>query len=102
LQVIDNGKETNFKVVGGGAIQSNKEYTIKVAIDDDTAILYVDDEEVLEYTFPDGMPVGRIGFGQIGAEGEFDYFKVDAPSVVSTAVEPAGSLTTTWAHIKSK
>jgi hypothetical protein len=99
LQVAEKGAFTNFQVVGG-ELQSNKEYTIKIAIDDDTAILYVDDEEVLEYTFPDGMPIGRIGFGQLNAEGEFDYFRVDAPSVIAT--EPAGKLTTTWGGIKGE
>lgn len=99
LHVIAGGSATQLQTVGA-ALQTNNWYTMKIAIDGDTAILYADGEELLQYTFPEGMPVGRIGFGQSQANGEFDNFKVEAPSII--AVEPSGKLTTTWAYIKLK
>jgi hypothetical protein len=99
LHVVRGGSAIQLQTVGA-PVAAGQEYTMKIAIDGDTAVFYADGEEVLQYTFPEGMPVGKIGFGQSQADGEFDNFKVEA-SGIKMAVGTAESLTTTWGEIKS-
>ncbi len=55
-------------------IDSRIWYDLKVVISDDTATLYADDIEKASYTFPGGMPSGRIGLAGYDNHAHFDNF----------------------------
>ena len=101
IHFVSAGSINQLQVIGA-ALQANQWYDMKIAIDGDTVVFYADGKEEVQYTFPEGMPVGRIGFGQSQAAGEFDNFRVKAPGIDLAVAESAEKLTTTWAHIKSK
>ncbi|MFC1718296.1 family 16 glycoside hydrolase [Candidatus Poribacteria bacterium] len=76
-------------------------YTLKVVIEGDTVIGFVDDAEIVRYTFPGGLPEGKIGLGGEQSNTEFEYITIIGPRIGFEAVDMTGKLTTTWAGIKS-
>ena len=76
-------------------------FDIKVVIDGDTIIAFANEEESFQYTFPAGLPEGKIGFGGEQAWMEFDYITITGPGVGNMAVSPTDKLSTAWGKIKS-
>ena len=76
-------------------------FDVKVVIDGDTVISFVDEEEIVRYTFPAGLPEGKIGFGGEQSHVEFDHITITGPGVGDMPVSSIGKLSTTWGNIKS-
>jgi len=88
-------------------LEIRKWYHLKVVFKGNTVILYgvVKGRELIErlrYTFPGGMPSGRIGLAGRNCENKYDNFIVRGPGIIQMAVEPLSKLSTTWASIKAK
>lgn len=80
-------------------------YNVKVVFEGDTAILYGGEEgKKLEkrtsYTFPGGIPKGRVGLGASNSENKFDDFVVAGPGISPLAVQPHGKLAALWGKLK--
>ena len=80
----------------------NEWYTLKVVVEGDSVIGLVDDKEIARYTFPQGLPKGKIGLGGEQSITEFEYITITGPRIGVKAVESVAKLTTTWAGIKAQ
>jgi len=58
-------------------INTNTWYSLKVIVSGDTVTLYADGSEKVSYTFPGGMPVGKVGLGGHNNHVHFDDFSVN-------------------------
>ena len=77
-------------------------YTLKAVIEGDTVIGLVDDKEIVRYTFPAGLPEGKIGLGGEQSNTEYEYIIVTGPRIGFEAVDPLGKLTISWGSIKEE
>jgi len=85
---------------GNKVAARNVWYILGVVIEGDTIIGFVDDEEIVRYTFPQGLPDGKIGLGGQQSNTEFEYITIIGPGI-GHAVSFAGKLATTWAEMKA-
>jgi hypothetical protein len=105
-QIIRSGKEgwnrpgwAEFATAIDGTIQSEKWYSLKIEITGTTINLFVDDDFKVKYTFPNGIPVGKIGLGVGGSDVLFDNVKVIGVEDYFS-VNPKYARATTWAKLK--
>ncbi len=77
-------------------------YTLKAVIEGDTVIGSVDDKEIVRYTFPAGLPEGKIGLGGEQSNTEYEYIIITGPRIGFEAVSVMDKLTTTWGSIKEE
>ena len=61
---------------------------------------FMDDKEIVRYTFPQGLPNGKIGLGGEQSNSEYEYITIVGPRIGFEALEAAGKLATTWAALK--
>ncbi len=68
----------NYVILASAAetINTNTWYNLKVVISENTANLYANDIYKTSYTFPSGMPVGRVGLGAHFSHAHFDNFEI--------------------------
>ncbi len=96
------GTETVQVLAQGNQVADrNVWYTLTVVIEGDTVIGSVDDKEIVRYTFPQGLPGGKIGIGGQQSNTEFEYITITG-SRIGLAVSPTGKLAATWARIKAQ
>ncbi len=58
-------------------IDANTWYHLKITIQGSTVTVYADGLEKVRYTFPNGIPKGRIGIGGQRNHAHFDNFEVN-------------------------
>ena len=96
------GTETVQSLAQGNQVADrNVWYTLTVVIDGDTVIGFVDEKEIVRYTFPQGLPEGKIGLGGQQSNTEFEYMTITGPRI-GLAVSHIGKLAATWAGIKAQ
>lgn len=76
-------------------------FNVEVVIDGDTVISSVDEKEIVRYTFPTGLPEGKIGLGGEQSHVEFDHITITGPGIGERPVSSTGKLSTTWGNIRS-
>lgn len=86
---------------GNMAAVRNVWYTMRAVIDGDTVTGFVDDEEIVKYTFPQGLPEGKIGLGGEQANAEYEYITIMGPRIGVEAVSVVDKLSVTWGGIRA-
>ena len=74
---LDTGSSTWLAEVYEYGINVNTWYDLKLVINGDTVTLYAGGAEKVSYTFPGGMPAGRIGLAGQNNQALFDDFVID-------------------------
>lgn len=105
MQTHNRGADLNRVDVAGLAAETW--YEMKVVFEGDTVTMFAGEEgekleERVSYTFPGGMPKGRVGLGASASENKYDDFIVAGPNVKPISVESHGRLTTTWGKVKAQ
>ena len=78
IEEIDLGTGSSSRLAEAPEnIYVNTWYDLKLQISGDTVTLYADGTEKVSYTFPGGMPEGRIGLGGQNNQALFDDFVID-------------------------
>lgn len=76
-------------------------FILKVVVEGNDVVIYADDKEGTRYTFPDGVPKGRVGLIGISNNCNYNWVRITGPFIFMT-VDRAGKLSTTWGSIKAQ
>jgi hypothetical protein len=75
-------------------------FVLKVAVEGDDVVVYIDGKEGTRYTFPGGVPKGRIGLASVRNNGNYNWVRITGPGVM--AVNCRSKLGTKWGSIKAR
>jgi hypothetical protein len=56
---------------------------MKMVVEGDTVIFYIDDKEAVRYIFPAGMPEGRVGLISISNNANYNWVRITGPSRIN-------------------